>query len=120
MAEPRNYRIAGEFQTIEDSAGADKAISSNDAVRGRVAIQVAFADHDSAAAMIVGLAALSKEGTINVRTEALGTDAELNLRITLCRNTNVIMDAQHADAGSHVATFVGRTSDGDSFGISEP
>lgn len=114
IAEPRNYRVAVEYQTIEDSAGPDTAISSNDAVRGRGAVQIAFADHDSAVTL---LGILKTEGILTVQTQVLGTDAVKTVAISNCRLIGVVMDAQHADASAHIATFVVRTSAGTAFTI---
>lgn len=114
IAQPRNYRVSVEYQTIEDSAGPDPAISSSDPVRGRGAVQIAFADHDAAVTL---LGKLKTEGTLTLQTQVLSTNAVKTLTINNCRLIGIVFDAVHADASAHIATFVIRTTDGATFDI---
>ena len=114
IAQPRNYRISLEYQTLEDSAGPDTAISSSDPVRGRGSVQLAIADYDSAVAM---LALIGTEATLVLKTQDQNTSAVRTITIGNARLIGVVMDAVHADVSAHILTFVYRTTDGSSFTI---
>ncbi len=110
MGSPRNYRLAGRGETLKDSVANQDWINSNDLMRREVAAQVAFGDHGKALIMFTDK--FGVEGTLTIVTEDLGDGTPRTVTIVNARCTDVIMDAQHADVGAHIAMFEVRSSDG--------
>lgn len=109
LGDCRNYRIAIEGITIEDSAAADIWISSNDLVRRRCAVQIAFGSIVTCDALALLFGDI---GTLTLVTERLMTNAASNRVIYNARLSGLVQDAQHADVGAHIATFIGISGDG--------
>ena len=110
MGQPMDYRLACTGETIEDSAGIDTFIASNDLVRRRVEVQVLFKDWDDASTMVTGK--WGNNGSLIIITRVQGAATSKTFTITNCRCRDVLVNASHNEIGVHVAIFVGRTTDG--------
>lgn len=116
MRHPVDYRVAALSETVEDSAGIDTLVSSNESVNGRVEIQVLFKDWNDARSMLTSKWQVSGTLTINTRQEHTTTD--LGLTITNARCRDVFINAGHNEKGTHVAIFVARSTNGSTIPVS--
>ncbi len=109
MNSPKFWRAEAQGQTLEDQIGPDVAITSADLVGRRIVIQVSFSDWDSAVDMM--LLQWGATADLDIRSEKLLADDPGAADIGLVFNDRAVcvsvqIDAQHAEVGSHVATFI--------------
>ena len=114
--QPMSYRMTAMGDTIEDAVGVDTFISSNQLVRRRVEVRVSFKDWDDARTLVT--AHWGTEATLVIKTRTLATTVDKTLTIANAMLRDVAIDAVYNDPGTHVATFVSRTTDGNSNPVS--
>jgi len=113
MRQPVDFRADFNSETVEDSAGIDPTISSNDAVRRRAECQCAFKDFDDAVLLRANL--LYGEGTLIIVTRPLGVSgagSDKTININNARLRQVIINGTHNVVATHFANFVIRSTDG--------
>jgi hypothetical protein len=116
--EPRNFRARAAFSTIEDEAGDNTLITSNDPRGGRVEIQLAFGNFEDGENMLSsglgGTAALvwGGEAELILTTQDLGTNTERGLKYASARLVEVQMEGIHQSPAGHIAIFICKSADG--------
>lgn len=112
LGAPVNARIAVQGEVVDDSTGLDLFVSINRLARRKVVIQIAFNDHDDMQVLqgdtylgAAGVLVIKAPNTASPPVDQIGTIADALL-------TEVIGDAQHAEFGSHIATFEAIASGG--------
>lgn len=115
---PVNARSDSRGDTENDSTGLDGFIADQRLVRRKIFVQISFNDFDDAQAM--QNAQVGTEATLKFvvpdTTEPTAVNKEATILRCLC--TGVSIDTQHAEFGSHIASFESRAGDGSTNPIS--
>ena len=116
LGSPMSARIAIRGEMANDSTGVDNFVSAQRLVRRKVFIQVAFNDHDDMR-VIQSNSYLGAQGTLTIVVPDVNGAAQTGT-ISNAILTEVVGDAQHAEFGSHIATFEAISTDGSTNPIS--
>ena len=113
MGAPVSARIALQGEVVDEAAGKDVYPVLNRLVLRKAVIQVSFNDHDDLQAMQKNLGKHGVSGTLTIKApDTADPPADQTATITNALCTEIIQDAQHAQFGSHIATFEAITTDG--------